>query len=67
MKTERNSSSPKPGPATGLSFKSLPAHFPPQSPIGTVLTAMEDGNVYVMIHSEAFPDGEIRGQIGPVP
>ncbi|MFO0835688.1 MAG: CHRD domain-containing protein [Phycisphaerales bacterium] len=30
-------------------------------------TALYDGNLYIDVHTNAYPDGEIRGQILPVP
>lgn len=31
--------------------------------ISDLITLMESGNTYVNVHSESYPDGEIRGQI----
>ncbi|HSF49211.1 MAG TPA: CHRD domain-containing protein, partial [Nitrososphaeraceae archaeon] len=31
--------------------------------ISDLITLMESGNTYVNVHSEPYPDGEIRGQI----
>ncbi|WP_266076047.1 CHRD domain-containing protein [Haladaptatus caseinilyticus] len=34
-------------------------------PLDALVTAMEDGNAYVNVHTEANPEGEIRGQLSP--
>ncbi|GAA0244081.1 CHRD domain-containing protein [Haladaptatus pallidirubidus] len=34
-------------------------------PLDALVTAIEDGNAYVNVHTEANPDGEIRGQLSP--
>jgi trimeric autotransporter adhesin len=39
---------------------------PPASTFEQALFAVETGNTYVNVHTTAFPDGEIRGQVGPV-
>ena len=45
------------------------ADFLPASDVATfdaALLAIERGDTYVNIHTSTFPDGEIRGQVGPV-
>ena len=31
--------------------------------ISDLITLMKSGNAYVNVHSDSYPDGEIRGQI----
>lgn len=33
---------------------------------GNYITALRNGEIYVNIHTEAYPGGEIRGQLTPV-
>lgn len=45
------------------------ADFVPAPNVATydaAFVAIEQGNTYVNVHTSAFPDGEIRGQVGPV-
>ncbi len=36
-------------------------------PLGRLLSEMRDGNTYVNVHTEQYPDGEVRGQIRQIP
>ncbi len=55
------------GPGDRIDFGFAAGELPEEIPIGTVLAALRDGLAYVPLHSEAFPDGEVRGQIKPAP
>ena len=53
------------GPGDRIDFGFTPADLPTQIPMSMVLAALRDGLAYVLLHSQAFPDGEVRGQIRP--
>ena len=53
------------GPGGRIDFGFTPADLPTQIPMPMVLAALRDELAYVLLHSQAFPDGEVRGQIRP--
>ena len=55
----------QPEPASVIEFLAGVNDFDPPTPIDTVLDALRNGTAYVLLHSTAFPNGEVRGQIGP--
>ena len=55
----------QPEPASVIEFVAGVNDFDPPTPINTVLDALQNGTAYVLLHSTAFPNGEVRGQIGP--
>lgn len=52
-------------PGSRIQFQAGVNDFDPPAPINAVLDALRNGTAYVLLHSAAFPDGEVRGQIGP--
>lgn len=54
-----------PDPGARIDFGVSAGELDPATPIGDVLDALRNGLAYVLLHSAAFPDGEIRGQIEP--
>ncbi len=54
-----------PDPGDRIDFGVAAGELDPATPIEDVLAALRSGGAYVMLHSAAFPDGEIRGQIEP--
>ena len=55
----------QPEPSSTIEFLAGVNDFDPPTPINTVLDALQNGGAYVLLHSTAFPNGEVRGQIGP--
>ncbi|MBV5349588.1 CHRD domain-containing protein [bacterium] len=47
---------------TGLTDKDLTDEFSGKS-IGALVELIKSGKAYVNVHTDAYPDGEIRGQI----
>ena len=52
-------------PGSRIQFQAGVNDFDPPAPINAVLDALRNGTAYVLLHSTAFPNGEVRGQIGP--
>ena len=55
----------QPEPASVIEFQASVNDFNPPTPINDVLEALQNGTAYVLLHSTAFPNGEVRGQIEP--
>ncbi len=51
------------GPGNRIDFGFTAGELPAETPIGALLDALRNGQTYVLLHSEAFPGGEVRGQI----
>ena len=52
-----------PDPGDRIDFGVSAGELDPATPIEDVLDALRNGDTYVLLHSAAFPAGEIRGQI----
>ncbi len=52
-------------PGSLIEFQAGVNDFDPPTPINDVLDVLRNGTAYVLLHSAAFPGGEVRGQIGP--
>ena len=54
---------PEAGPGNRIDFGFTAGELPAETPIGALLDALRNGQTYVLLHSETFPGGEVRGQI----